>query len=305
MAYTKLHDPWHNAAAATGGGDTSTPLDAAALNYLEAGIAAAVASPASIAVGEIPVWDGAAFVRGRSQDKNAAVTVSASNTDLAWSWGYAASVYLNVTTTGGTLRSLGTPTGSGGTTVHIRNGGGTNVTLLHDTAGGAGLKLYNTGGVSIVLAPGASVSYSTEGSIWLQVSQSLSSWIPYTPSWFSDGTQPAINNGTLTGRYAQDGKLFTVDIVLTAGTTTTFGTGTLNTWSTPSTLLGAVNYGPLGRATLFDSSAGQIYVGDAIRGGATSVGVWAGVGLGWWFATYPVTLATGDIIQIRAIYEAA
>ncbi len=39
MAYTKVHDPWHNAASATGGGDTSTPLTAAALDTMETGIA--------------------------------------------------------------------------------------------------------------------------------------------------------------------------------------------------------------------------------------------------------------------------
>lgn len=39
MAYTKVHDPWHDANNALGGGDTSTPLTAAALDALENGIA--------------------------------------------------------------------------------------------------------------------------------------------------------------------------------------------------------------------------------------------------------------------------
>ncbi len=34
MAYTKYHDPWVDASAATGGGDESTPIVAAALNHI-------------------------------------------------------------------------------------------------------------------------------------------------------------------------------------------------------------------------------------------------------------------------------
>lgn len=42
---------------------TGTLLNAANLNHMEAGIAAAVESPAGIAAGEVPVWNGSAWVR--------------------------------------------------------------------------------------------------------------------------------------------------------------------------------------------------------------------------------------------------
>jgi len=38
VAYTKFHDPWDNAASATGGGDEDTPITAAALDHIETGI---------------------------------------------------------------------------------------------------------------------------------------------------------------------------------------------------------------------------------------------------------------------------
>src|SRR5688500_12750202 len=50
-------------------------------------------------------------------------------------------------------------------------------------------------------------------------------WATYTPTWASSGTQPAIGNGTLAGRYASVGKIVYVKLRLVAGSTTTFGTG--------------------------------------------------------------------------------
>lgn len=50
-------------------------------------------------------------------------------------------------------------------------------------------------------------------------------WTAYTPPWFNSGaTQPAIGNGTLRGRYKKIGKLLIINIELTVGSTTTFGT---------------------------------------------------------------------------------
>lgn len=51
-------------------------------------------------------------------------------------------------------------------------------------------------------------------------------WTTYTPTWASSGTQPVLNNGTLTGRYMRADKYCAFRIDLHAGTTTTVGTGT-------------------------------------------------------------------------------
>ena len=50
-------------------------------------------------------------------------------------------------------------------------------------------------------------------------------WTAYTPSWTTDGTQPVLNNGTLTGRYKQIGKTVFVNVKLIVGSTTNTGTG--------------------------------------------------------------------------------
>lgn len=50
-------------------------------------------------------------------------------------------------------------------------------------------------------------------------------WIDYTPTWTTSGTAPVLGNGTLTGRYQRTGKTVHFQALLTAGSTTTFGTG--------------------------------------------------------------------------------
>lgn len=54
----------------------------------------------------------------------------------------------------------------------------------------------------------------------------MGEWTAYTPTWTAQsGGAPAIGNGTLTGRYAQIGKLTLFEIRLTSGGTTNFGGG--------------------------------------------------------------------------------
>ncbi|WP_371624040.1 hypothetical protein OG245_15115 [Streptomyces sp. NBC_01116] len=54
----------------------------------------------------------------------------------------------------------------------------------------------------------------------------LDAWTSYTPTWTSSGTNPALGNGTITGRYMKVGRTCTVSFLLTTGSTTTYGTGT-------------------------------------------------------------------------------
>lgn len=50
-------------------------------------------------------------------------------------------------------------------------------------------------------------------------------WTTYTPEWSSSGTQPALVNGTLTGRYlVLHHQLVRAQIRLTMGSSTTYGT---------------------------------------------------------------------------------
>lgn len=55
--------------------------------------------------------------------------------------------------------------------------------------------------------------------------QGFPQWFNFTPSWTSNGTAPAIGNGTLDGRFSMSGRTVTAQIRWAAGGTTTFGTG--------------------------------------------------------------------------------
>jgi len=57
------------------------------------------------------------------------------------------------------------------------------------------------------------------------VGTDLGKWQSYTVSWTASTTNPAIGNGTLTGRYIVIGKLCTYVLGLVMGSTTTYGSG--------------------------------------------------------------------------------
>lgn len=50
-------------------------------------------------------------------------------------------------------------------------------------------------------------------------------WTSYTPVWTAATTNPVLGNGTMGGAWMQAGKLTLFRINITAGSTTTFGTG--------------------------------------------------------------------------------
>ena len=56
----------------------------------------------------------------------------------------------------------------------------------------------------------------------------------WTPTWASDGTQPAIVNGTYVANFAMHGKTVVARMKVTFGSSTTFGTG-VYTWTLPVT----------------------------------------------------------------------
>ena len=53
----------------------------------------------------------------------------------------------------------------------------------------------------------------------------IGAWIDYTPTWTASTTNPVLGNGTIVGRYSLVNKTVTAQILLTMGSTTTFGSG--------------------------------------------------------------------------------
>lgn len=128
----------------------------------------------------------------------------------------------------------------------------------------------------------------------------LGVWTAYTPTWASAGTQPAIGNGTIAGSYTLVGKTCHFIVTLTAGSTTTFGTGTW-TFSLPVT---AVSGTPvLGGCYLSDS--GSPYPGVTRQASTTEA--WAVTALpgGFADATTPFAWGSGDTLRLQGTYEIA
>lgn len=127
----------------------------------------------------------------------------------------------------------------------------------------------------------------------------------YVPTWASTGTQPALGNGTITGRYIQIGKLVYFTVTLTMGTTTTFGTG-IYTFTLPVTANSSSPQYDLGLGHGRDASAAADYISAAIPASTTTVALETFASpTGNWTNAVPVTWATSDTIVISGTYEAA
>lgn len=89
----------------------------------------------------------------------------------------------------------------------------------------------------------------------------------YVPTWASAGpTQPAIGNGTLSGRYVNLGKIGFLQITVKCGTTTVTGGadyqfGLPNGWTSAANPVGSV---VVGAAIMFDTSTNTYWTGGVI-----------------------------------------
>ena len=128
-------------------------------------------------------------------------------------------------------------------------------------------------------------------------------WTSFVPVWSSDGTLPVLGNGTITGKYIQIGKAVFFEIILSMGTTTTFGTGNYRL-SLPVTA--AVTVIPAGTIYATDASAGAIYNGfAALASSALMFGYTSASPSALLTPTSPFTWAQSDSWQVMGHYEAA
>lgn len=131
--------------------------------------------------------------------------------------------------------------------------------------------------------------------------QGYPGYFAYTPTWISDGTQPALVDGTITGRFAIIGKTAFVYIEMTRGASSTNGTGNY-AFTLPVNYADRVN----GCAHIFDASGGEfaaISRSGLTTGSLTVIMNTATVNGQYLTATAPLTLANGDAVSIVADYR--
>jgi len=124
----------------------------------------------------------------------------------------------------------------------------------------------------------------------------------YAPTWTGSSTNPVIGNGTITGRYMRHGKMVVATINITAGSTTTYGSGF---WSFTLPFTADTTVSPIGTAQILDSSFGIVYTGNVIHVSSTTMVVYADSQSAAVGATVPMTWATSDTLRLTLTYEAA
>lgn len=136
--------------------------------------------------------------------------------------------------------------------------------------------------------------------------RTASEWTAYTPTWLTAGAgaDPTLGNGTLVARWAKVGKIVSVKIRLTWGSTTNGGSGDW-TFSLPTGATPAVNTSTnVGTALTLD--AGTAYKNDVCLIDNANVLRCIGIAIGGFYnATTPQTWATNDFTAMQLTYEAA
>lgn len=131
-------------------------------------------------------------------------------------------------------------------------------------------------------------------------------WTAYTPAWTAATTNPVLGNGTLVGAYMQAGKFTSFWVLLTMGSTTTFGSGAYFL----TTPFAPVNQRWLFQGIARDASASASFPAFAeydatlplrLRALPTT----AGNALSSISPTVPFTWAQSDTLLIHGTYEAA
>ncbi len=141
--------------------------------------------------------------------------------------------------------------------------------------------------------------YDTTGQGWRIIAHTFGDSAAYTPAWTSDGTQPAIGNGSITGHWRQEGGTVQYDITVVMGSGSTYGTGGY-LFSLPTT---TVTGGPMpaGSAVLVDAGVLYYLATPVHDGSGTKVFLLtvAGVGVS---ASSPFAFGDSDGIRIQGSY---
>lgn len=144
------------------------------------------------------------------------------------------------------------------------------------------------------------------GSAWETIADPAAwkAWSAYTPVWTAASSNPAIGNGTLSGRYLQIGKTVHYYGRILMGSTTTFGSGDWRI-SLPVTAQTVSGSGTAGAGTCGDASATSAGSRPVTMDLITSTTMRLVSPTGVVAGTVPFTWTTGDDVRWHITYEAA
>lgn len=125
-------------------------------------------------------------------------------------------------------------------------------------------------------------------------------WSSYTPTWTGSSSNPAIGNGAIDANYVRAGDLLLYKGVISAGSTTTFGTGYWIITIPVAITLGLKN---VGVCALHDASTPTNDRAGAIE--VLSSTTFRVVANGQVSGTVPFTWASSDVLQWMLIAEVA
>lgn len=128
--------------------------------------------------------------------------------------------------------------------------------------------------------------------------QGFPSYFPFTPSWTSSGTAPAIGNGFLLGYFTILGKLVTCEWLWVAGSTTTFGTG-FYFFGLPFT---ALSTDVLGGSYGIGSSGASMYTFVPNIDTVNRIGIFFGSPAANVQATVPAAFVNGNYMKLSLTY---
>ncbi|MFZ3150255.1 MAG: hypothetical protein WA116_01070 [Anaerolineaceae bacterium] len=129
-------------------------------------------------------------------------------------------------------------------------------------------------------------------------------WYTYTPTWTASTTNPALGNGTLTGRYTLIGKTCVGNIYLVMGSTTTYSSGAWSL-SLPFTAANAgVRYS--GTWIIIDPGVANYQGALFIGSGQNKIDAFVRDGYSNYFSsTVPYTWGSSDYLILSFTYEIA
>jgi hypothetical protein len=133
--------------------------------------------------------------------------------------------------------------------------------------------------------------------------QYASELVSFTPTWTATGSNPAIGNGTLEGKYMRVGKQCFAKYRLVAGSTTTFGSGEWN-FSLPfNAQLDGINIGVICGGYSEDNAVAGYRIYGANINTSQQLRPFNGTGISPYNSTTPFSWGNTDYLQFAIVYE--